>query len=167
MAAWFSGSLRNIPPQSRKPPGGQRAEEIYICGLAGDEVLIRFVCVFDMSCRQTCAVLPSLIKASSCSLFVLMNSFNTGLSSCTRNSFLVISIPRSNERISWRMLSRDTGKESDELSSIQDLYDKLILLDSLNVCVCTKCRLVHKVQLGVEIGQVRVFFLDDICNELQ
>ena len=59
------------------------------------------LCVSLVSnCGLTCAFLLSLVKDSSCSQFVLMNSFNTGLSSCTRNSFLVISIPRSKQRIS-------------------------------------------------------------------
>ncbi|TNN41364.1 hypothetical protein EYF80_048453 [Liparis tanakae] len=54
---------------------------------------------------------------SSCSLLVLMNSFSTGLSSCTRNSFLVISIPRSRERMSCSMPSSDTDEETMSFST--------------------------------------------------
>lgn len=35
------------------------------------------------------------------------------------------------------------------------------------MCVYTKCCLVHKVQLGVEVGQVRIFFLNDTGDELE
>lgn len=69
---------------------------------------------FDLpGCRLTCAVLLSLAKVSRSSLLVLIKSFNTLLSSCTRNSFLVISIPRSSERMSWRRPSNDTFKETE------------------------------------------------------
>lgn len=78
----------------------------------------------------TCAVLLSLIRESRCSQFALMNFFSTGLSSCTMNSFLVISIPRSRERISWRMLSRDTSKEMER--SVNTVPKET----RVSVCVC-------------------------------
>ena len=94
-------------------------------------------CSVDVLCGRTCAVLLSLIKASSCSQLTLMNSFSTGLSSWTMNSFLVTSIPRSSERMSWSMPSSDTGREMEpaEITVTPNLNHKHVVC--VCVCVCT------------------------------
>lgn len=67
-------------------------------------------CVHAWSCGLTCAVLPSLTSESNLSLLALTNSFSAGMSSCTRNSFLVPSIPLSKDLTSCSTLSKDTER---------------------------------------------------------
>lgn len=116
---------------------------------------------------QTWAVLLSLTRVSSASLFILMNSFNTGLSSCTRNSFLVISIPRSRERMFCRMPSRDTDRQTRAEISVWTMQTVQYSNGGILLVRNTESSLVHKVQLRVEICQVGVFLLYDVGDELK
>lgn len=137
-AVWFWDSLQNIPPQIYTPPerrSWQTREKRVPQSLDS---------MYDV-CRLTCAVLLSLANVSSCSLLALMNSFSTKLSSCTRNSFLHISIPRSSERMSCKMPSNDTLKGK---------KNELLQVPSCNYCSTMRVWFVPRAALSTKCNSV-------------
>ena len=57
--------------------------------------------------------------------------------------------------------------EPAEITVTPNLNHKHVVCVCVCVCVHTEGCLVHKVQVGVEIDQVGVFFLDDAGDELK
>lgn len=133
------GSLHSTPLQTCMPPCWQKRKKSARISLSNSLCLC--ACLHTCSCGLTCAVLPSLTSESNMSLLALTNSFSAGMSSCTRNSFLVPSIPLSRDLNSCSTLSKDTerakGKKKDTTLIIdkQWLYYMFSIFIVYDACV--------------------------------